>query len=144
MFREHADKYLKLSISVFPAMSNKVPAIPSWAPYQTRLATPEEILAWSEDLGDNINIALVCGKLSDLTVIDCDSQEAVEKIESLLPDQIEIPIVYTPKKGCRHYYFKFTLGLVNRARYWAGIDVRTEGGYVLGPPSRTKETTNGQ
>lgn len=144
MFREYADKYLKLGISVFPAMSNKVPAIPSWAPYQTRTATPEEIEAWSEDLGENINIALVCGKLSNLTVVDCDSEEAAEKVKSLLPDQIEVPIVFTPKKGCRHYYFQFTPGLLNRARYQAGIDVRTEGGYVLAPPSQTKKTPDGK
>ncbi|TFH37617.1 MAG: hypothetical protein E4G99_02090 [Anaerolineales bacterium] len=144
MFREYADKYLKLGISVFPARSNKVPAILSWAPYQTRTATPEEIEAWSEDLGDQINIALVCGNLSNITVVDCDSEEAAEKIESLLPDQIEVPIVFTPKKGCRHYYFQFTPGLLNRARYQAGIDVRTEGGYVLAPPSQTKKTPDGK
>lgn len=136
MFARTAQKYLARGLSVFPATSAKKPAIPAWVPYQTRVPSAEEIEVWSRDLGD-MNIAIVCGQLSNLTVIDCDSPEAIQKIEELLPDGMELPIVKTPRGG-RHYYFRYCPELHSRNGAHDGIDVKSEGGYVLAPPSRTE------
>jgi putative DNA primase/helicase len=137
MFTSAAQKYISCGLSVFPATSTKKPAIPSWTPYQTRLPSTEELESWAKDL-DNMNVAIVCGKLSDLTVVDCDTPEAIQKVEELLPDLLEVPIVETPRGG-RHYYFRFCPELHSRNGAADGIDVKSEGGYVLAPPSRTKD-----
>lgn len=136
MFIKHANKYLKQGFSVFPALSNKKPAIPTWTPYQTRMPMPEEIDGWSKDLNDP-NIAIVCGKISDLTVVDADSCVAIKEIEALLPDQCKVPIVHTPRGGL-HYYFKYCPNLKSRNAARPKIDIKSKGGYVLAPPSRTE------
>ena len=136
MFSEYADKYLKQGLSIFPAKPDKKPVIPAWAAFQTRLPSAEEIEAWSKDLGD-MNIAIVCGRLSNLTVIDCDIPQAIQAVEKLLPEGMELPIVTTPRGG-RHYYFRYCPKLHSRNGAGDGIDVKSEGGYVLAPPSKTE------
>jgi len=136
MFQHTAQKYLARSLSVFPATSAKKPAIPAWAPYQTQIPSTKEIEAWSKDLGD-MNIAIVCGRLSNLTVIDCDTPQAIQAVEELLPEGLELPIVTTPRGG-QHYYFRYCPKLHSRNRANDGIDVKSEGGYVLAPPSKTE------
>lgn len=139
MFSEHANKYLKQGFSVFPALSNKKPAILTWTPYQTQMPTPEEIDRWSKDLNDP-NIAIACGKISDLTVVDADSPAAIKEIEALLPEQCKVPIVHTPRGG-RHYYFKYCPDLKSRKAARPKIDIKSKGGYVLAPPSKTENGT---
>lgn len=136
MFSEYAYKYLKQGFSIFPATSAKKPVIPAWVPYQTRVPSAEEIEAWSRDLGD-MNIAIVCGRLSNLTVVDCDTPQAIQMVEALLPEGMELPVVTTPRGG-RHYYFQYCPELRSRNGAHDGIDVKSEGGYVLTPPSRTE------
>lgn len=98
MFAKYAPYCIDQGLSVFPARSNEHPAIPAWAPYRTRMLSAEEIEVWSRDLGD-MNIAIVCGQLSDLTVIDCDTPQAIQEVETLLPEEMELPIVHTPGGG---------------------------------------------
>jgi hypothetical protein len=62
------------------------------------MLSAEEIEVWSRDLGD-MNIAIVCSPLSDLTVIDCDTPQAIQEVETLLPEEMELPIVHTPGGG---------------------------------------------
>ena len=136
MFSEYADKYLKQGFSIFPAKSDKKPAIPAWASYQTRIPSTKEIEAWSRDLGD-MNIAVICGQLSNLNVVDCDTPPAIQEVEALLPEGMELPVVTTPRGG-RHYYFQYCPELHSRNGVGDGIDVKSEGGYVLAPPSKTE------
>ena len=135
MFARTAQKYLDRGLSVFPATSTKKPAILTWTPYQTRLPSAEEIESWSKDLGD-MNIAIVTGKLSDLTVVDCDTPEAIAVVEEIISDSAEVPTATTPRGG-RHYYFRFAPDLYSRNGTAKGIDVKNAGGYILVPPSRT-------
>jgi len=135
MFQHTALKYIARNLSVFPATSAKKPAIPAWVSYQTRVPSAEEIEAWSRDLGD-MNIAIACGRLSNLTVVDCDTPQAIQEVEGLLPEGMELPIVTTPRG--RHYYFRYCPKLHSRNRAHGGIDVKSEGGYVLAPPSKTE------
>jgi hypothetical protein len=80
--------YLKQGFSIIPCSQDKRPLIP-WAEFQMRRPTAEEVTEWWNERTD-ANIAIVCGKLSNLTVIDCDTAAAIEKIESLLPDGLEV------------------------------------------------------
>lgn len=130
---EVALAYAARGKSIVPVGRNKVPIIISWAEYQRRVATEEEIKAWFGKSPD-ANIALVCGEISDILVIDCDSAEAVITIQEMLPESMEIPIQNTPSGGA-HFFFRHAPGLVSRANAKTKIDVKTGGGYVVISPS---------
>lgn len=79
------------------------------------------------------NIAIATGIESGIFVVDVDG-------EAGLASQAELPKL--PKtltcKTARgfHYYFRYPDKKVyNRTHVWKGIDIRGEGGYVIGPPS---------
>ncbi len=130
--------YLKKGISLFPANRDKIPVLRSWMPYQKRYPSSEEIESWEKNPGNNL--ALVCGKLSNLTVLDADSDEAIQEIESYFADSFEIPSVDTPRGG-RHFYFQFCKSLPSNSvglGQSGKIDIRSEGGYILAPPSKTE------
>lgn len=135
---EAALKYAEMGMSVIVAGKDKIPFGP-WGIYQKRKATPDEIRGWFKQY-DNPNIGIVTGAISNLLVVDCDSQEAIDQVEATIPDNMMIPTTTTPGGG-RHYYFSHIEGLSNKANYLSGLDVRTSGGYIVAPPS---ENGNGK
>jgi len=71
----------------------------SWKNYQSVRPTPTQVLDWE---GAVANVGIVTGRLSDLLVLDVDSDEAQKLIDGL--DLPATPTVRTAKG--RHYYFK--------------------------------------
>jgi energy-coupling factor transporter ATP-binding protein EcfA2 len=132
---EEIEIYIRKGFSVIPVGHDKRPLIP-WSEFQKRKPLNAELLEWFSQ--NAANIAIVTGKISNLTVVDCDTLGAIEKFESMLPENFECPIVETPRGG-RHYYFDYTPDLYSRNRADDGIDIKSEGGYVLAPPSRTEK-----
>jgi hypothetical protein len=102
-----------------------------WLEYQKRQPTKDELKAWFT--GKYKSIGIVTGEISGLTVIDFDSEEAHGLAEQL--GMSGGPVVRTGKGY--HHYFHYKHG----SRNWQkrpdlpGIDLRSEGGYVVGPPS---------
>jgi hypothetical protein len=127
-FHKAADDYAAQGFSVLPCGRDKRPLLPTWAEFQKRPPTAAELDGWAKADPD-ANVALVCGRLADLTVVDCDTAEAIAAVEALIPDTLAVPVTTTPRGG-RHYHFKFTPGLVSRTTA-ENIDVKTEGGYVV-------------
>lgn len=125
-------KLCEANYCIIPVSKDKKPLI-AWTEYQTRKSTPEEIKEWFKKF-KNPNIGIVTGQISNLLVVDCDSQEAIEQIESMLPDNIVLPVSATPRGG-RHYYFAHTDGIPNKAGILSKIDVRSLGGYIVTCPS---------
>jgi len=128
-FRQALDHYVNQGFSVIPCGLNKKPVIETWAEFQNRQPTAEECDRWAKDTRC-AGIALICGQLSDLTVIDCDTSEAIAAIEALIPDTLAVPITTSPRGG-QHYHFRFTPGLISRNGTAKGVDVKTEGGYII-------------
>jgi hypothetical protein len=112
----------------------KVPAI-AWRAYQTRRATEDEIRQWFGR--DNQNIAIICGAVSGVVVVDADSPASLRWATAHLP--------YTPwqtqtSRGYHLFYRHSGIEVRNRARIETGdgriaIDVRGDGGYVVAPGS---------
>ncbi|WP_312490154.1 bifunctional DNA primase/polymerase [Sphingomonas sp.] len=121
----------ELGFSVFPVLyGDKKPALP-WKAFQTSRASAEDIDLW--DAGE-FNVGIACGRISNLLVVDVDSSEA-----QALYDTFDAPCTPTVKTARgRHYYFQMPAGeLRNRAHIGSvALDVRGEGGYVVGPGSR--------
>jgi hypothetical protein len=129
---KYARDYVEKGFSVIPLRPNtKIPALPSWEPYQDRLPTDEELKLWFDN-NYGYNIGIVTGRVSGLAVIDCDTEAAIDYIFKHGLDQA--PTVETSKG--RHYYFKSSG--VKSEKYTDGnikIDLKAEGGYVVAPPS---------
>jgi hypothetical protein len=127
-------EYLNKGFSIIPVGDDKKPLV-AWKEYQDRRAGEDELTAWWSNW-PGANIGIVTGKISGITVIDCDTPEAVAELEETLPDSFLCPIVETPRGG-RHYYFSYQPDLKTGAEIMPGVDVRNDGGYVVAPPSMT-------
>lgn len=135
-FLKTALEYRKLKLSIIPVGQNKKPLI-DWKEYQTKLPSRKQIKKWWKD-HPHANVAIVTGKISNLTVIDCDSKEAKKHFKTICKDNNidlkNMPTVKTPRGY--HFYFTYDANILQGAnRIGDKIDVRNEGGYVLAPPS---------
>lgn len=115
--------------SVIPVGRNKKPLI-DWKRYQEKLPTVGEITAWWQRF-PNANIGIVTGKISSLVVIDIDPRHGGSN-EHL--KDYKTPVVKTGGGGW-HYYFQYNEVLQTCAGIQPGIDIRSDGGYVIAPPS---------
>ena len=111
----------------------KVPAI-RWAEYQSRKATEAELSVWFEM---DQNIAVICGAISGVVAIDCDSAEAVDWFVRRFP---RTPWQTRTRRGFHFFYKHPGVSVHNRARINTrdgrlAIDVRGDGGFVVGPGS---------
>lgn len=92
----------------------------------------------------NANIGIVSGP-SDCLVLDIDGpegQESLKKWEEELGPLPETWTVQTGREGGEHRYFKEPgFSVKNSTKWFPGIDIRHEGGYVVAPPS-THESGN--
>jgi hypothetical protein len=126
---------LALKLSVIPVPrpdeqhDGKKPVI-GWKEYQHRLPTDDEICRWFDR---DSNIAVICGAISDVVVVDADSPDALQWIRRRLP--------YTPwqtktARGFHLWYRHPGVRVSNRAHLQTtdgrlAIDIRADGGYVL-------------
>jgi hypothetical protein len=112
---------------------SKKPAIP-WKRYQSARATEADLDRWFRE---SMNIGIVTGAISDLVVVDIDSPAAGRYVTEHLP--------YTPRQvktghGFHCYYKHAGIPVPNRVKLKTAagklqIDVRGDGGYVVGPGS---------
>lgn len=145
--RESADLYLELGLSIIPiSLTEKKPAI-SWKEYQSRQPTEEEVDSWFNDgvpceggTTKVFGLGIVTGAISNLVVVDCDNQEALEY--AVNDGEIFSNVTVKTTRG-NHFYFRHPgfpvpnkVGSVSTD--WPnlnGLDLRGDGGYVVAPPS---------
>ena len=126
--KEHAIGYWKSGKSIFPCGKNKQPLV-DWKPYQNTRPTLEEVEKWWTNWPD-ANIAIITGKISGITVVDCD----------LGSDYTSFPSTITVKTGSGgyHLYYKYFPGITNKVGFLPHVDIRNDGGYVVAYPSVTE------
>lgn len=150
-FYNLAANYKQLGIITMPLQRYKRPLLKGW----TKLTKTPAASKWRGSHG----IGLVCGKNSNLTVVDLDKVfsnvsdelDGIMFMENLLQQtetEVNWPIVISPTGG-KHYYFKHVPELKNGAKLkvWKGIqsfrnnekpfrkvaiDIRSQGGYIVG------------
>lgn len=132
---ETALQYLERGFSVIP-VRDKTCLLPSWTEFQTRKPTKEEVENWFFELNPT-GIAIVTGKISEIIVFDVESNEDI--------NQFDLPETLTSKTGGGgwHYYFKYpkdkTVKSANlRQSMNVEADLKSDGGYVVAPPSQHK------
>lgn len=127
--------YAERGFSVIPIKpGDKKPLIP-WTEFQKRRATDEEITSWWS-MNPNANIGIVTGEISNLFVVDIDTDEGRSNIDAIISDSVVCPTVTTPRGG-QHLYFKYPAGtkITIGANVIPGSDFRGNGGFVVAPPS---------
>lgn len=91
----------------------------------------------------NCNWAIATGKTSNVIVIDLDIKgnakgfESYKKILENKPQMQKTYTVKTPSSGI-HFYYKYRPDIKSRINFGekGGIDIKSDGGYVLIPPSK--------
>lgn len=113
--------------------------IGKWEEYQRTPPNEETLRRWFGN-GHRRNIGIVTGAVSKIVVVDTDSAEAVAWADKNLP---ATPMAVKTSRGLHRYYKHpgSEYQIRNRARVNTGdplvlIDVRGDGGYVVGPGSR--------
>lgn len=150
----YALSYAQYGIAVFPCHSidpdkecscgklncssaGKHPIPKGW---QTEATIDEDQIRrmWKEHPDANIGVA--CGEESGLTVLDVDGDQGRETLRVLELEHGELPetpIAITGSGG-NHYYFQYEPTVQNAVRFAPGLDVRTQGGLVIGVGSKTR------
>ena len=129
----HAEEQRDVGRSVIPLIGKK-PAL-EWKPYQARRAHLGELAVWFGH-GSTHNLGIVCGNISDLVVVDCDTRaEAVWWWHN----RPQTPEMIQSGRGV-HFYYRYSptgnrTGVLGRH-----IDIRGDGGYVVGVGSIHPET----
>lgn len=140
-----AKAYHQAGWCVLPA-KNKHPVF-SWKQYQYNRPTTEQIDEWFQDAPDDAQIALVTGKISNVTVIDidvhkesCDSKKGgICNCSPEDPEELSIrfglSVTSITGSGGRHVFCKYenvgnSVGLAHPQ-----LDIRSDGGIIILPPS---------
>ncbi len=129
---DHALKYLSQGWSVIPIKpGSKLPALASWLEFQKRLPTEEEVKRWWKKW-PTANIALVCGEISGVIVVDIDPKSG-GTTEGL---ELHPTLCSRTGGGGQHIFYKWNKNLIGaKVGVKAGIDIRSEASYVVIPPS---------
>ena len=112
-------------ISVIPVGRDKKPLF-SWKEYTERIATKKEIRKWWEKYPD-ANLAIVTGKISDITVVDIEDGGLID----YLPETLTVKT----GGGGYHFYYRYTDKFKNAVRIKELTDIRNDSGYCIAPPS---------
>ena len=136
----HLERYRALGFSTIPITppgngdDGKHPAM-KWKRFQTEHATDAEIADW---FSTPMSIGIVTGAISNIVVIDLDSEAARRWFGSkwpYTPWQVK-----TPRPGFHVYFRHPGVEVRNKAKLETGsskldLDVRGDGGFVVAPPS---------
>ena len=138
-----AKRYTRMGFSVFPCSREKQPLIKGWPVNASR--DPEQLEVWWKQWPD-ADVGIACGEISGgLVVIDADvhKEKDIRGDRTIAQWQLEhgdFPETTMARTGSGgiHYYFQDpgrTQVYKNGVSVLPGVDIRTDGGYIVAPPS---------
>ncbi len=135
-----AEAYFHLGYAVIPLLGDFDPNRPkvaarAWSAYQQRLATLNEINGWFSPEGGAAALGIVTGRISRLAVLDFDSAEMFADFRSRFPHLLETRTVTSAGRGLPHLYFHVPSHLRIASQKRQGVDLLSDGRYVVAPPS---------
>ena len=125
----------KLGLAVIPLKArSKRPALRAWRCYENRPPTEEELKRWFYGR-DDLNIAIICGRVSgNLVVIDFDDMGVYPRFFD--PRKVEKgTLVVETGSGKRHVYLRSDRPVRSFKIPELSMEVRSDGNYVVAPPS---------
>jgi hypothetical protein len=134
------NEYLSCGYSFFGTGSFEKKIITKWTQFQTKKPSNQELAYWLKS--PIPNIALVCGKLSNVIVFDVDTKNGADPTPFLNKGMYE---VRTPSGGY-HFYCQYEPQLRSvpgklRSDFLKGIDIQSEGKLIFLPPSTFENGT---
>ncbi|MBI3466669.1 MAG: bifunctional DNA primase/polymerase [Planctomycetes bacterium] len=128
---ESALELAALELSVIPIQRGSKQPIGSWMNNQFERMGDAEI---RRRFSQYTNLAVVCGAVSRVVVVDSDGPEALQWVRANLADTDLM--TRTPRGGLHLWYRHGGVQIRNRAKIRGmPLDVRGDRGYVLVPPS---------
>jgi len=124
-------EYVERGWSCVPVPYQKKKPIMPWKALQERMPGTTELTAWAAM--EKTNVALICGVLSGIIVVDVDSDEGLAELHKhgFIPSTPQVKTAHG-----MHFYFEHPgVELRNRTRFVSGVDLRGDGGYIIAPPS---------
>lgn len=100
----------------------------------------ETVRSWMQRWPDS-NWAVACGRLSDLVVIDIDPRkngfDSIDELEQNRPDgPLPMTLMSSTGGAGKHLFYAYPDQPVGNRNPWLpGVDVKSDGGYVILPPS---------
>lgn len=130
---EAAFRYIERGWSIIPIKpKSKLPMVASWKDYQTKRATREDALEWWGK-HPQAGIALVCGQISGVIVVDIDKKDNVKPHGLVLSGPT---LAARSGGGGDHYFYKWRKGLVGaKVGFREAVDIRSDGSYIIISPS---------
>ncbi|MBO9108917.1 bifunctional DNA primase/polymerase [Agrobacterium sp. S2/73] len=132
--RSHAEEHGDQATGEVITLGEKTPLTPNGFKGATRF--PRIIERWWSDWPDAA-VGLPTGEKTGFFALDIDNKPGgangfdwlaeMEAEHGPLPDTARV----TSPNGGLHIYFKYVVGTRNRGALGAGVDIRSEGGYVL-------------
>ncbi len=123
--------YAEAGLSVIPCTGKQSAAL--WSRWQNECATFGRIHYWAS-AGMLQNVGIVCGRVSELVVVDLDGLDAVAEYEATFPKLCDTLIVSTGSRKGKHYWYSAFERSTETVRT-AGYEVRGDGCYIIAPPS---------
>lgn len=138
--RDAALDYASRGFSVLPLRPNdKKPALLDWKPLQKKAWGAKEINEWWASNPDH-GVGILTGKISGFDAIDLDGPHARDLLLAVAPTVPKTLAVKTPHGN--HVYIEHDSALKQGAAFLTDdcekqcqVDVRSEGGYVVAPPT---------
>ena len=138
--------YARKGFAVFPLTPGEKVPLKGSAGFKDATTDKDKITEWWQANPD-ANIGLATGAQTGVWVLDIDAHkdggstiDALEAKHGKLPDTVE---VLTPHGG-RHLWFAWPPNgtvCTSVGKIGVGVDIRGDGGYVVVPPSRLRDTT---
>jgi len=137
-----AFRLMVAGFSVIPCRKDKTPLISSVIPFRTIPADENQITKWWTDWPEAC-IGIITGRISGITVIDVDTYKPGAVDPGVFPETFT---VRTGQGGLQLYYQYqegFTIS-ANKYEEYPHMDMRSDGGYVIAPPSVTDFIKDGK
>lgn len=145
---EHALAYYDAGFNVMP-LQGKRPVMASWDSLKDTRSDREKVQSYFIRNPD-ANIGIICGAVSNLTVVDFDVKLYKDKPPHLLAQakaaflrEYRSPLMVETGSGGYHAYFQYVKNSKNHTALQVGalsLDIKTQGGYVAAPPSMHPDT----
>jgi putative DNA primase/helicase len=99
---------------------------------------PEQVEKWRSD--PKINLAIACGRASNLLVLDVDGIYGPISVAELEKENGPLPETFTVRtgNGSQRYFQCPSTPLPNSVKFVDDLDTRSEGGYVIAEGARHK------
>ncbi|AEH45364.1 Bifunctional DNA primase/polymerase [Thermodesulfatator indicus DSM 15286] len=136
---DYLEHYLRLGWAILPLRPrSKAPALP-WGGFQKKPPGVKEWVTWRVIFPiPPHGVAVMCGAVSNLIVIDCDDKEVVSRLLPEIP--FDAPTSQT-KRGF-HFFFRYQPGIPSTTIEVTGIgrlEIKSDRSLVTLPPSTHPE-----